>query len=76
MTSTTTKAYRAISPSKNVQWSGKTLRMAFLRNAAPPTRSSSALASELPFIAIPHPARLHRHNLDETRAANVTLTGR
>ncbi len=50
----TTNAYSAISPSRNVQWSGKIFRIAFFRNPAPPSRSSKAPASELPFIATPH----------------------
>ena len=39
--SSTMKLYSAISPSRNDQWSGKTLRTFFLTRVASPTRSSS-----------------------------------
>src|SRR5687768_3547221 len=43
--SRTTKLHRAISPSMNDQWSGKTLRRFFLLKVARPSRSSAQVAA-------------------------------
>ena len=45
MSSRTTKLHRAISPSMNDQWSGKTLRRFFFIAVARPRRSSAHVAT-------------------------------
>src|SRR3982751_6337128 len=49
----TTKLHRAISPSMNDQWSGKTLRRFFFAAPARPSRSSAQVAAAPTFEGLP-----------------------